>query len=317
MPRHPQPSRVPGSDPDHRVAVSLKYLRSLEFRARGFSFLPHQPAGSVLTGRHGSRLRGRGLDFEELRHYRPGDDIRGMDWKVTNRTGKPHVRVYTEERERSVHLLVDQRANMFFGSQRAMKSAVAAEVAALAAWRILGSGDRLGGMVFTDQQNWHIRPRRSRDSVLALLSRLATANALLRAGQQSQPGTLSSALETLARELSHDALLIYIGDGYGWNARSDELIKQLSLHNDVIVVNIVDPAEITLPALDEFIVSDGQLQIAVNGRQAKLQTRFEAGYGEQLERMLRVLRRYELPLITINTVDDPLDQLLKALGARR
>jgi hypothetical protein len=85
-----------------RVAASLAHLRALEFRARGFSFLPRQPARSILTGRHSSRLRGRGLNFEELRHYQPGDDIRSMDWKVTNRTGKPHVRVYTEERERSV-----------------------------------------------------------------------------------------------------------------------------------------------------------------------------------------------------------------------
>jgi uncharacterized protein (DUF58 family) len=94
-------------------------LRALEFRARGFSFLPRQPARSVLTGRHSSRLRGRGLNFEELRHYQPGDDIRSLDWKVTRRTGKPHVRVYTEERERSVLLLVDQRVSMFFGSQSA------------------------------------------------------------------------------------------------------------------------------------------------------------------------------------------------------
>ena len=94
-----------------------------------FHFRPRQPVHSLLAGRHASRLRGRGLAFEELRPYLPGDDIRTMDWHVTARTGKPHVRVYTEEKDRPVLLVVDQRQNMFFGSKRAMKSVAAAEAA--------------------------------------------------------------------------------------------------------------------------------------------------------------------------------------------
>ena len=302
---------------DNRVAVSLAHLRGLEFKARGFSFLPRQPVQSVLTGRHGSRLRGRGLNFEELRHYRPGDDIRSMDWKVTNRTGKPHVRVYTEERERRVHLLVDQRVSMFFGSQNAMKSAVAAEVAALAAWRVLSSGDRLGGVIFDDHDCYTISPQRSRNSVVDLLARLVKTNASLAAGQPSRESQLNVAMDTLARRLSHDALVIYIGDGFGWNARSDELLKQMSMHNDVIVIHIYDPAEIELPRLDELIVSDGEMQIAVSGDRARLDERFRDSYNEHVAHMHRVLRRFGLPLISINTVDEPSKQLLKALGASR
>ena len=108
------------------VYVELDQLVRLQYRASGFSFLPRQPVHSLLAGRRGSRLRGRGLDFEEIRGYLPGDDIRTMDWRVTARTRKPHVRVYTEERDRPVLLVVDQRLGMFFGSRRAMKSVVAA-----------------------------------------------------------------------------------------------------------------------------------------------------------------------------------------------
>src|SRR5210317_2342592 len=154
---------------DNRVAVSLAHLRALEFTARGFSFLPRQPVHSILSGRHASRLRGRGLNFEELRHYRPGDDIRTMDWKVTNRTGKPHVRVYTEERERPVLLVVDQRVSMFFGSQRAMKSAVAAEIAALAAWRVLSVGDRVGAILFNDSRTIEAKPSRNERKIIGWL----------------------------------------------------------------------------------------------------------------------------------------------------
>ncbi len=104
----------------------------------------------MLNGRHASRLRGRGLNFEELRGYLPGDDVRAIDWKVTARTGEPHVRVMTEERDRPALIVVDQRMSMFFGSQLNMKAVTAAEAAALAAFRILDQGDRVGGIVFGD-----------------------------------------------------------------------------------------------------------------------------------------------------------------------
>src|SRR5918992_1045726 len=138
------PSMRPSSPPPHPgVYADLAELVRLKFRTRGFSFLPLQLVHSTLTGRHASRLRGRGLNFEEIRRYLPGDDIRHMDWRVTARTRKPHVRVYSEERDRPVLLVIDQRQNMFFGSRRAMKSA-------LAAWRILQAGDRVGALVFDD-----------------------------------------------------------------------------------------------------------------------------------------------------------------------
>jgi len=119
-----------------RAYVSLDDLQKLSHRAQGFSFLPRQPVHSLLTGRHASRLRGRGLDFDELRHYYEGDDTRTIDWAATARLGTPYVRVYREERDRPVLLLVDQRVSMFFGSKRATKSVVAAEVAALSAFRV-------------------------------------------------------------------------------------------------------------------------------------------------------------------------------------
>ncbi len=300
---------------DDRIAASLSHLRRQEFRARGFSFLPRQPVGSVLSGRHGSRLRGRGLNFEELRHYRPGDDIRSLDWKVTNRTGKPHVRVYNEERERRVTLLVDQRISMFFGSRRAMKSVVAAEVAALIAWRVVAAGDRLGALVFDDKECFNLPPRRSRDAVIQFLSRLAKTGAALAAGSPSNEQQLNTALERLSRYLSQDALVIYIGDGLGWNNRSDELLKRISQHNDVIVVHTYDPAEVELPAIDELVVSDGELQISVAGRQDALRAQFRDSFRKHEAHMHDMLRRFGLPLIPIDTVEDPLNQLLRALGS--
>src|SRR5215813_4424925 len=141
-----------------RAYVSLDDLLRLRHRAKGFSFLPKQPVHSLLSGRHASRLRGRGLEFEELRHYYAGDDVRAIDWRATARLGEPQLRVYKEERDRSVILLVDQRLSMFFGSRHTMKSVIAAEAAALAAWRVTSLGDRIGGIVFSENGMAEIRP---------------------------------------------------------------------------------------------------------------------------------------------------------------
>ena len=126
---------------DGLVYVSLAQLMTLEFKARALSFVARQPRASILSGNHASRLRGRGLNFDELRRYQPGDDLRHLDWRASLRTGKPVVRTFTEERDRPALIVVDQRMSMFFGSSRSFKSATAAELGALAAWMVFNAGD--------------------------------------------------------------------------------------------------------------------------------------------------------------------------------
>src|ERR1700754_2540097 len=138
------------ADPTPGVYVTLEELTALRTQSRGFSLLPRQPIHSLLAGQHASRLRGRGLNFEEIRRYQPGDDVRQIDWKAALRTRKTHWRVYTEEKERCVVLIVDQRFSRFFASVRNMKSVTAAEAAALAAWRVVDQKDRVGALVFND-----------------------------------------------------------------------------------------------------------------------------------------------------------------------
>ena len=206
-------------------------------------FFPAAPAGAAACSRGATvpSSAAAGLTSKSCATTGPGDDIRTLDWKVTNRTGKPHVRVYGEERERSVLLLIDQRVSMFFGSRNAMKSVVAAEVAALAAWRVIASGDRIGGIVFDDVQCHAFAERRSRGHVLAMLGQLAKSNAALRPGRTSNAGQLNAAMDALLRRLSHDALVIYIGDGHGFDDRTQKLIKRIALHNDFLAVSVRRP----------------------------------------------------------------------------
>ncbi|MDH3993505.1 MAG: DUF58 domain-containing protein, partial [Gammaproteobacteria bacterium] len=245
------------------IYTNLHALVRLRYGSQGFNYLPRQPVRSMLSGRRRSRLRGRGLDFDELRHYRPGDDIRTMDWRVTNRTGKPHVRVYTEERDRPVIAVVDQRLPMFFGSQKKMKSVVAAEVAALTAWRVLAVGDRIGAILFNDSNTLEAKPTRNERKVMGWLGDLTAMNNDLSVApnRSSNPQGLAQALQLLERSIGHDYLVVLISDFYGWDENTIKTIRRISQHNDIICSLVFDPLERDISNANSLVVSDGKFQL--------------------------------------------------------
>ncbi|MBN7797852.1 DUF58 domain-containing protein [Parahaliea mediterranea] len=303
---------------DDDVYTSLRALTRLRHSAHGFSYLPKQPLGSLLTGRKRSRLRGRGLDFDELRHYRPGDDIRNMDWRVTNRTGKPHVRVYTEERDRPAILLVDQRLSMFFGSRRKMKSVVAAEAASLAAWRVLGVGDRVGALLFNDSESTEVGPSRSEKKTLAWLGQLVAMNRRLSvdAPRDPDPRALDRALQAAERRIGHDYLLMLISDFSGFSERTLAALRRIRRHNDVVCSLVYDPLERDITQADKLVVSDGQYQLEVDPRRHQLGEKFEAHFSSGLARVQADLRRHDIPVILLDTEAPVPDQVRRQLGQR-
>ncbi|MGI9518561.1 MAG: DUF58 domain-containing protein [Pirellulaceae bacterium] len=314
-PRTPSPSEA-------GVYASLDELVRLQYKARGFTFLPRQPVHSILAGRHASRLRGRGLNFEEIRGYLPGDDIRNIDWKVTARYQKPHVRVYTEEKDRPALLLVDQRMSMFFGSRRAMKSVTAAECAALSAWRILDAGDRVGALVFSDDEIVEIQPHRSEARVMQILR--ATVDMNLRLGTDAtdtktvrgpaNPAQLNAALQGTRRLAKHDYLVILISDCYGADDDSRRLFTQICQHNDAITAFIYDPLEQQLPDAGRLVVSEGELQLEVDTASHKLQQQFQHQFDERLERVKKFSRHRAAPLLPIRTDEGVAEQIRTLLG---
>lgn len=302
--------------PPHAVYADLIELLKMEFKARGFSFLPRQPVHSVLAGRHASRLRGRGLNFEEIRRYLPGDDIRNMDWRVTARVQKPHVRVYTEERDRPCLLVVDQRSGMFFGTRRCMKSVVAAEASALAAWRAFHSGDRVGAIVFDDSDIVQITPHRSRQRIIQILQAIIVKNHALgvSADRSSNPGMLNTAMTQALRLAKHDCLVCLIAGGGGANEQTVRLSTQLAAHNDVIAVFVYDPMEAELPSDDHLIFAQNDLQLEANGTNRRLQTEFRREFQERLEWMRHITRQRQTPLIPLSTERGAAEQLRGQLG---
>ena len=298
-----------------RVTVSLEELLLLKAKARGFSFLPRQPVGSLLAGRHASRLRGRGLSFDELRHYHAGDDIRTMDWKATARLRSPHVRVYTEERERPVLLVVDQRSTMFFGSRRAMKSVAAAELAALAAWRALDGADRVGGLVFNEEEITEVRPQRSQTRVLQLLHELQRLNEVLASGQlPSGTVKLNDALERAEQVAKHDHLVVLISDLDGANEETKRLATRLAVHNDVVVVAVYDPLGASLVGSPGMLASDrGNVREVASGD--KFAGEFTAAFQRLLDEWRDIFRALKVPVLPISTAKPVAEQVRALLGS--
>lgn len=301
---------------DARITVELNDLLLLKAEARGFSFLPRQPVGSLLAGRHTSRLRGRGLSFEELRHYHTGDDIRTIDWKATARLRSPYVRVYNEERERPVLLVVDQRSPMFFGSCRAMKSVAAAELAALAAWRALDSGDRVGGIVFGDDEIMEIRPHRSQTRLLQLFHHIVRFNQQL--AQHDRPAgnvSINDALESALRVAKHDHLVVVVSDLDGADQQTQQLATRLAAHNDVLIAAVYDPLGIGLTGTPGMLASDRGQTFAIPAG-LRFSRDFQASFEKLLDHWKQVFHALRVPVLPISAAR-PLPEQLRALFGNR
>jgi len=301
---------------DGRVYASIHQLLALQHKASGFSFLPRQPLHSLLAGRHASKVRGRGLNFEEIRAYYPGDDIRTIDWKVTARTQKPHTRVFTEERERPALLVVDQRIDMFFGSQVNMKSVTAAEAAALGAWKILNQGDRVGALVFNDTQIVEIRPHRSRKNVMRILQTVTEMNHALRADQEAPPdsGMLNRVLEAVDRLAGHDYLIAVISDFGGADDHTRRMMLHLSQHNDLIGLVVHDPSATDLPATEDLVISDGELQIELALGKQKVRRKVAEIVRGRIAQVLAWQQEIRVPMLPITTAGGVAEQIRHLLG---
>lgn len=313
------PSTKPRApSPAEGVYVSLGQLVRLRALTSGFSFLPRQPLNSILAGRHASRLRGRGLNFDEIRRYLPGDDIRQMDWKVTARTRVPHTRVYTEEHGRPALLVVDQRMSMFFGSRRNFKSVTAAEVAALAAWRVVAMKDEVAAVIFGDA-DFDVVPAGGRKTdVMRILGKLVARNQALSldAGIVPGPQMLNAALRRAEQLAKHDTLVTLISDGIGHDGETRAILSRIARHNDVLVALVNDPLEQELPDAGPRIFASGGLQLEADTGKRPLRDGFRDDFAKQIDEARRFLIQREVPLMRINTVDDVALQFRRLLGAR-
>lgn len=313
------------SAPVQGAYTDLSRLIGLRHAARDISLTAQRKALNALSGPNPTRFRGRGVDFEEVRQYQPGDDIRTIDWRVTARSGSPHTKLFREDRERPTLIAIDQRAGMFFGSQHCFKSVLAVHVAALIGWAGLSRGDRVGGLVFADQQHQEIRPARNRKAILRLLNiadeynhalsvERATANGH---SASNGSGSLLTALQELLRTIRPGSALFLISDLAGYNAECEKCLSLLTRHNDVTVLFIHDQLEEQLPPSGYYSFTDGQQRRQIFTGDQQLRDQYQQNFTRLVQGLQQSLSRLGIPMVRIATHDSPLLTLQHYFGLRR
>jgi len=291
---------------DPRVYTQLDLLYGIKRVVSGASRFPEFSKTSNLSGAHLSMQRGRGLNFEELRHYQQGDEVRHMDWKVTLRTGKPHIRSYSEEREQNFIVCVDQRESMFFSSLDTMKSVAAANIAAYCMWQIARKGDRLGALIMQDEKSDFFPSYKGGRHTEGIMRALHVGNHQL----GGTPSTVTSEdsfhalLRCLQNNRVHNSTVIIISDWYGLNAGSARLLRFLQNSNHVIGVQLVDPVESNIDHWQGVTISDGKHQIQLSDHAMKNSAalqQYDEAMAQQSAELSKLLSNTDFPLISITT----------------
>lgn len=292
--------------------TDIRNLIRLRYAAREISELSDNRTANPLAGLLTSKFQGRGIDFSEVRVYQPGDDVRTIDWRVTARTKTPHTKLFQEEKERPVLILTDQSSSMYFGSQVAFKSVLAARTAALVAWTMLERGDRVGGIVFSELSHREVRPRRNKHAVLRLLNELHDFNHALSKNipaDKASPTYFTDALANLRRVAKHGSVIFIISDFTALGEDARVHFQPLARHNEVVGIHVSDPLEQELPAPDLYSITDGTRRSRINTASSQHRSAYRTGYQREMARIQEEFLRVRSPLLTLQTNQSIVDGL--------
>lgn len=289
----------------------LSALRRLEIHTRRLM-------NDRMLGEHHSVFKGRGMDFDEVREYVPGDEVRSIDWNVTARAGRPFVKKYTEERELNILLMLDVSASGGFGSGRQSKRELAAEVASILAFSATRNSDKVGLLLFSDRIERYFPPAKGRTQVLKVV------HAILEHEPEGRGTRCVEALELANRRLKHRAVVFLLSDfqlpdeSETARAALDRALRQTHRHHDLIAIHIEDPRERTLPDLGWIVLEDaesGEL-VEIDSSNSKVRAAFERRARERLERLRSVFRRAGIDRTELETNQPYLPALQRLLHSR-
>jgi uncharacterized protein (DUF58 family) len=294
------------------INASLDELLALRGAARGLRLQARRPTHTPHSGSHRSTQRGRGLEFQEVRPYVVGDDPRTIDWRVTARRGKPHTKLFREERERPVWLLVDLNGGMFFGTRRQLKSTVVVRAAALLAWSAALAGDRVGAVV-VGSSDYRITPPRGREA--GVLPVLASLLEMQPRAPAPASDSLSIGLKALAPIIHPGSLVLVLSDYASLGADADPQWATLALHNEFRLFSVTDP-------LERDGLPDGQFRISLAGRSlsidgAGIRSAWKDKWRDRQARIEALADRLMAPVTQLDTSELVESVLQAQLAGRR
>lgn len=298
--------------PLHGAYCEIDELTTARFSAAVTPLHAQKIARAQLLGNTRAILRGRGLEFEEVRAYQAGDDVRAIDWRVTARNGKPFTKLFREEREKPLLIVVDQRQPMFFGSRHCFKSKLAAYLGAWLAWSGLEQGDRIGGLIFGNDERHEIRPRRTRKTAMAWLNALQHFNRQLNRNTRlhSPEQSLLDALTNLRRVAKPGSTIYLVSDFHGsTHPQVREHLYALARHCEITALFIFDPLERELPPPALYAVTDGSARVTLDSGDRRLRENHRAAFDKHVQYTRQLLQSLAIPMLEISTDEPPLQQL--------
>lgn len=301
------------TDPGHNpTEVTLNQLIALNRVAAGMK-LNAKKIRSRQSGQYLSRIKGRGMEFDESRPYQPGDDVRNIDWRVTARIGNPHTKLFREERERPVYISLDSRAAMFFATRGRFKSVIASELAAIVAWTAHQHADRIGGEIFNADQHTEFRPHRGQRHVLRYLKQLAS---LQPPGEPSEPVSLETAFRRLHRIAHPGSLVCIISDFRGLDQAAITQLSRIGKHNEVLLIHVFDQLERELPKAGHYRVSFARRIVTLDTSDQQFRRHYHEAFQQRWDTLEQLAKTYHLHLLHCGTEQSPIAVMRDRFGVQ-
>ncbi len=294
---------------DTSIYLELAPLIAWRAKVRRRKLAPMSRLMAQSGGQHRAIRKGRGMEFSDIRPYQAGDEVRLMDWKITARTQKPHIKVFTEAQERPTVLLIDQTAAMFFASQKQLKSSLALHLSAIIGWVTLQQQDRIGGLVFDEQAVHWIPPQRSHMTLMAVLHQALRLHQKLSHPGKRQAEAWQQALMRVSQHLPHGSKVVLIGDLLAFDMAGMGVLHQLRRSHDVVALNVFDPLEAGLPNIGAVQVRDEAQVLQLDTRRASMREAYAKSFVRQWQPVRKRLLGLKIPVFSFSTHEDALVQL--------
>lgn len=298
--------------PPHSDGVTLNLAELMQYQKQAIHWIP--PAISIwsqLNGQHQSKRQGRGMNFSEVRPYQPGDDVRTIDWRVTARTGKTHTKLFSEEREQPVMLLVDLSQSMKFGSKLLLKSVQACHFASLLSWITIIQKDRIGAVFYTGNALHDSKPTARQQGALRMMDSLVKAHQEMHETQVENKG-FQEALKHMHHLCPKGSDIVIISDFYSLTAQDKKVLSQLRQHNRIQFVRVSDPLE---QGQTEFrgyeYVTDDKSSAWLNFSSKKTRENLAREYSKHQDFVQNLARSLAIPFNHLSAAESLITQLKK------
>ena len=294
------------------VHTSLEELLEMRYLLKGLTLFNANNRRSPLVGAHHSKLRGRGVDFDQVRVYLPGDDIRSIDWRVTARSQQVHTKLFHEEKERPVFLLVEQTKSLFLGTGQSLKSVVCTRLASLLGWAALDNNDRIGGLVFNELEQRVVRPRLTKRSLLQFINYLTQMNSQL-INEPLTPvltNNLLLAFKQAKEVLRPGSLLFIIIDERSLDFASQQIL-------DIVLLPVYDPIDHELPQAGYLRFAQGGQQLMLDTNNHKIRAAYTQQAIQRQQQWQELTKKIAAKLFPINTEQDLIEQIKPLVDKQR